>query len=318
MKSIVRRNHPGSRAFLAVSASLLLTGSGLAGETVSKYESIEFSKVGEAQKKKLFIEWIKTHQAVNYPDGSRELVRHTHTRLCKQKGFCSVSEDDIVLHLRNSTNQLMRCDPAVATIRLEDDVDGEEGKDDLWGSPDGWSPAENVWLVEVIDVATTKFTSKRNTPDVGWILVDFEDVPTDKLYFDRLIKAPLRLVGTRSIDVIQSRKLEFPVKTVKTIPLFRLDRPPEPPPVRCVKPSMDDFKKWFDAGNSMEYKEKFTTTCPSCSGRGRWTEWDDGRQTIRTCYKCGGSRSIWVEKTITVKKDDNSVRSTSDADFWSN
>lgn len=72
-------------------------------------------------------------------------------------------------------------------------------------------------------------------------------------------------------------------------------------PIRYVKPTMQDFAKWIQAGHAMSYHMKFTETCPVCKRRGRWTEWQGGKQSIVTCSRCNGSGSVWVEKDVVVK-----------------
>ena len=181
-----------------------------------------------------------------------------------------------------------------------------------------WSEsAGKSWVVEVIDATALPFqiNPAAGSYDVNLIIVDFENQEDYDLYDDRVFDTPLnkkkearKVQITRENGVVVTRKLpvfcdvsEVLDIFVKTNVVVETQTKAVETPIRYVKPTMQDFAKWIQAGHAMSYHMKFTETCPVCKHKGRQMEWQGGKQIIVTCSHCNGSGSVWVEKDITVK-----------------
>ena len=58
------------------------------------------------------------------------------------------------------------------------------------------------------------------------------------------------------------------------------------------------FPLWLRArGGSFRTTVRSQRTCEKCGGRGRWSEWKDGRQNLVVCPACAGNGGVDVNKT---------------------
>lgn len=264
---------------------------------------VGYSKVNAAERTKLYNKWIQDYKVHVDSDGSRTIVRHQHSDQCRKNGYCTLKRNYVQVEV-SKTNRIGRIVSDLARIRLDSELDA----------------AKQSWLVEVIDataIPSIQINPSAKEFDANWIIVDFERLEDHELYDDRVFETPLnRKKEARRVQVPvfkgspsrMERKLpvfcdqsEVFDYVEKTNIIVEAKSDVVETPVRYLKPTMQDFAKWIQAGNSMSYHMKFTDTCPSCKHRGRWTEWRDGKQQIVTCSECNGSGSIWIEKDVTVR-----------------
>lgn len=262
-------------------------------------DSIGYSKTDSETRAKLYAKWIQTHQVRIDPDGSRVVVRHSHTEECKKRGYCYLQTDYVNVAVE-STNRVGTLVSDTARVRLVRELD----------------PERKSWIVEVIDATALPFqiNPSAGSYDVNLIVVDFEEQEDFDLYDDRELNTPLnKKKETRRIQVVQNgmtitRKLPVFCDTREVLD-FHVDTnvvvhtitKAVDTPIRYVKPTMQDFAKWVQDGHAVSFHMKFTDTCPRCKRKGRWTEWSGGGQQIVTCSQCNGTGSVWIEKDVTVK-----------------
>lgn len=260
---------------------------------------IGWSKTDSSTRAKLYADWIKEYKVEIADDGIRTIVSHRHSEECRRKGYCYLSRG-IVQGEVVTTNIVRQL--TTAKIRL------------------AYELKKQSWLVQIIDKPSPKSFAGGVPPEwflSDWILVDFEQLKDPELFDGRVVETPLhRKKETRRVLIPaykgsskkEERKLpvfsdssEVSDYTETTNIVVETKSDVIETPVRYMKPTMQDFGRWIQSGNSMSYHMKFTDTCPSCKHRGRWTEWRDGKHQIITCSRCNGSGSIWIEKDVTVR-----------------
>lgn len=264
---------------------------------------VGYSKADPAEVSKLYAKWIQDYKVKVNADGSRIIVQHRHTDLCRNNGYCDLKRDYVQVEV-SKTNRVGRVVSDIARIRLAHELDSEK----------------KSWLVEVVDATAApsiQINPSAGAFDANWIIVDFEQLEDHELYDDRVFETPLnRKKEARRVQV--PSYVGSPNKIERKLPVFcdrsevfeyfektnvvvETESEIVETPILYLKPTMQDFSKWIRAGNSMSYRKQVSETCSGCKGRGRWTEFQGGKQRLVTCSRCNGSGSFLVDKNITVK-----------------